>query len=121
MFLVTVSKPRRLIHLCFSGHVTLADLERSRGDVDELLAEIPAGFRALADLSTLESMDVGCAAEIGRVMELFEAKGVSRVVRVIPDPARDIGMNMLSILHYRRRPQSVTCASLSEAAEQLAL
>ena len=54
-------------------------------------------------------------------LELCDAKGVSLVVRVIPDPAKDIGMNILSLFHYRHRPRSVTCASMEEAARLLAL
>jgi anti-anti-sigma regulatory factor len=121
MFLVTVSKPRQILHLCFSGHVTAGELARARTDVVSLLGELNAGFRLLTDLSAVEVMDAACAPEIGRVMELCEEKGVGLVVRVIPDPGKDIGMNMLSFFHYRRHPITVTCASMTEAAARLGL
>jgi len=121
MFLATVSKPQHLLYVCFAGHVGVAELERGRGDLDQLLAELPPGFRLLTDLSRLESMDVACAKEIGKVMERCEQKGVGLVVRVIPDPAKDIGMSLLSIFHYRRQPRTVICQTLVEAAQRLGL
>ena len=54
-------------------------------------------------------------------MEYFDRSGVSLVVRVIPDPKKDIGMNILTIFHYRNHPKFVSCAKLSQAAKHLAL
>jgi hypothetical protein len=42
------------------------------------------------------------------------------VVRVIPDPRKDIGLNMLSLFHYRRGIRIVTCMTLEEATKTLA-
>ena len=121
MFLATVNPSKQLLYLSFIQHVGAKELERGHADIVKLLAELPSGFRLLTDLSRLESMDLACAVEIGREMELFEQKGVGLVVRVIPDSAKDIGMNMLSIFHYHRHPRTVTCKSLTEAAERLSL
>jgi hypothetical protein len=44
---------------------------------------------------------------------------VEAVVRVIPDPQKDIGLNILSLFHYRRRVRIVTCATLGEAMKAL--
>jgi hypothetical protein len=54
-------------------------------------------------------------------MEFFDRNGVSMVVRVIPDPKKDIGMNILTIFHYRNHPKFVSCAKLSQTAKHLAL
>ena len=54
-------------------------------------------------------------------MDLLDEAGVSLVVRVIPDPKKDIGMNILSLFHYRNRPRVVTCARMIEAAKELSL
>ncbi|HUJ45409.1 MAG TPA: hypothetical protein VLW52_17575 [Opitutaceae bacterium] len=121
MFLATVSKPQRLLYLSFVQHVSVKELERGRADFVALLADLPSGFRLLTDLSQVESIDVECAREIGRVMELCEQKGVGLVVRVIPDPEKDIGMNLLSLFHYHRHPRIVTCKNMVEAAERLGL
>ncbi len=121
MFLAAINKPRQLVYICFAGDVGVAELERGRKDLDQLMADLPAGFRLLTDMSRLESIDIACAKEIGGFMELCEQKSIGLVVRVIPDPAKDIGMNMLSIFHYRRHPRTVTCQTLAEAAQRLEL
>jgi hypothetical protein len=58
------------------------------------------GFRVLADLTCLESMDPSGAPYIGSVMDLCVTKEVEHVVRVIPDPRRDIGINIMSYFRY---------------------
>jgi anti-anti-sigma regulatory factor len=72
------------------------------------------------DLSGLESMDVACATYIGKTMDWCNKRGVSRVLRVIPDPHKDIGLNIMSLFHYRHGLPIVTCDSLKEALENLA-
>jgi hypothetical protein len=86
-----------------------------------LLAELGPGFRLLADLGRMESISKDCVAEIGKAMELFDQKGVALVVRVIPDPTKDIGLNILSHFHYRRHPRTATCANMVEAASLLSI
>lgn len=48
-------------------------------------------------------------------MELLGRHGVSKVARVIPDPGRDIGFNILSIFHYSRSVKIHTCPTREEA------
>jgi len=54
------------------------------------------------------------------MMDLCNKKGVETVVRVIPDPHKDIGLNIMSLFHYRRRVRVVTCQTLEEARRVLA-
>ena len=121
MFLVTTNKSKRLIQLSFIGHVTLEDLERGGKDIAELLADWPAGMRLLGDLERLQSMDPDCVEELGRNMELLDRNGVELVVRVIPDSTKDIGLNILTIFHYKKPPRVVTCSKMTEAARILSL
>ena len=121
MFFAAMNRPKRLIYFSFINHVSVEELQRCREDLKTMLAEMPAGFRVLADLSNLKTMDVNCAPELGKVMELFDQKGVGMVVRVIPDATKDIGLNILSVFHYRRRPQTSVCKTMEEAAELLSL
>jgi hypothetical protein len=121
MFLATANKPKRLLYLRYSERVEAGELERAQADIENLLTELGPGFRLLVDFTGLEAMSVDCALAIGKLMDLIDAKGVSTVVRVIPDPKQDIGMNILTLFHYRRRPRVSTCAKLSEAAKRLGL
>jgi hypothetical protein len=41
------------------------------------------------------------------------------VVRVIPDPHRDIGLQIMSYFHYSGDVQILTCQTLAEAEEIL--
>jgi anti-anti-sigma regulatory factor len=77
------------------------------------------GFLLLADLSTLESMDASCAPELGAIMDLCSAKGVSAVVRVIPDRSKDIGLNLISRFHLHPKVKTQTYESLAEAINSL--
>ena len=54
-------------------------------------------------------------------MKLIDQSGVDMVVRVIPDPKKDIGLNILTIFHYRKHPRIVTCEKMRQAAEVLSL
>jgi hypothetical protein len=121
MVLVTASKQRRLLYLSLIGRVELHELKNASAEVASLLKDLEAGFRLLTDFERLESVNVEGAAEIGKVMELCDQKGVSLVVRVIPDRSKDIGMNILTLFHYRHRPRMVTCASMLEACQALSL
>lgn len=116
MVLATVNKFRQLLSLTYIGDITLKELQGAKGEVESLLGELSPGFQLLADFSRLDSMDLDCAEEIGRVMEVMDRRGVSLLVRVIPDPSKDIGMNILTRLHYRNHPKVVACQNLAEAA-----
>lgn len=121
MFLATSNKTKRLLCLNYVQRVLPEELKLAREDVKRLLADLPPGFRLLVDLSQVESMDLACATEIGRTMELIDQSSASLVVRVIPDPDKDIGMNILTVFHYPHHPRIVTCETLAEAIQKLSL
>jgi len=121
MVLVTSNKQHRLLCLTYVQRVSPAELEVARAESTALLADLPPGIRLLADLSQLEFMDLACAAEIGRTMDLFNKHGVELIVRVIPDPAKDIGFNILGAFHYPQQPRTITRQNLAEALRQLSL
>ena len=121
MFLATTNKAKQLLYLSYIGKVSAEDLRCSYLDLPTLLADLPAGFRVLADLGRLDSMDIDCVPEIGKTMELLEQHQVGLVVRVIPDPSKDIGFNIISAFHYHQRPRTATCDTVEEAAKVLAL
>ncbi len=121
MFLATSNQTKRLLCLNYIQRVLPAELELGRNDVKALLAGLPPGFCLLVDLSQVESMDPECAPEMGRTMELIDQAGVGLIVRVIPDPAKDIGMNILTVFHYPHHPRIITCENLAEAVHKLSL
>lgn len=58
--------------------------------------------------SVLESMDLACSPLIGSIMETCNASGVSEMVRIIPNPRRDIGLQIMSSFHYGNDVRIVT-------------
>jgi hypothetical protein len=121
MFLATSNKAKRLLSLRYIHQVRPEELARAEKDLKVLLAELSPGFRLLVDLTQLESMHPDSLTVIGRMMELFDRSGVGLIVRVIPDPGKDIGFNISTVFHYPHHPQVVTCETLIEAARALAL
>jgi len=87
--------------------------------IRKLLPDLKPGFLLLSDLGDLTSMDLDCAPEIGALMEMCSAGGMSTVVRVIPDPAKDIGFNVMSHFHLHPRVKTRIYASLAEAINSL--
>jgi anti-anti-sigma regulatory factor len=121
MFLATLNKTKGLIHVSYIGHVTAAELRRNHDDVLALLAEMPAEFKALVDLGRLDFMDTDCVEDLGKIMELLDQHGMQQVVRVIPDPTKDIGLNILARFHYRHNLRITNCKTMTEAAKLLSL
>jgi hypothetical protein len=121
MFLAESNKGRRLLHLSYIGHVRASELATGLAEVTALLKELPPGLLLLTDLERLDKMEIECADGIGLLMELCDRHGVESVVRIVPNPQKDIGLNILSLFHYRHRPPVATCDSLAEAARLLGL
>jgi hypothetical protein len=120
MFQVEVDKSKNLLKILYAQHVGPEDTKRVGEQIPTLLPDLQPGFRLLTDLSGLKSMDLDCVPYIKRMMDLCNKKGIEMVVRVIPDPQKDIGLNILSLFHYRRRVRIVTCETLDEALKALA-
>jgi anti-anti-sigma regulatory factor len=116
-----VDQPQNLLAIRYRGAIAPQEAEQGLAEIRSGLAKLTSGFRLLADLTELEKMDVACAPFIEKAMDLCNEKGASMVVRVIPDPHRDIGMQVMSIFHYRGEVQILTCQTLAEAKELLGL
>jgi hypothetical protein len=54
-------------------------------------------------------------------METLERHQVGLVVRLIPDPAKDIGFNIISAFHYKNRPPTALCDTMEQAVRLLSL
>jgi anti-anti-sigma regulatory factor len=121
MILVTSNKSKQLLHVSYVGQVRAKELEELQKDLKVELGGLSPGFRVLMDLSSLESMELECVPWLGRAMELIDQAGVDLIARVIPDPHKDIGFNILTIFHYARRPQTATCKNVVEACRTLGL
>jgi anti-anti-sigma regulatory factor len=114
-----VDQPRNRLVIRYHGSVVPKETEDGLEQIRSGLAELQTPFRLLVDFTDLDSMDVKCAPFVEKAMDLCNAKGTSMVVRVIPDPHRDIGMQIMSIFHYGGDVQIFTCQTLAEAEQIL--
>lgn len=121
VFDMQFDESRNLVTIRYFGHVTGAAMKGVTEHALAVLSKVRPGFTVLTDLSGLESMELDCVPGLTGMMDRFKAKGVGTVVRIIPDPAKDIGFNILAIVHYRRGVHIVTCETAAEAERVLKL
>jgi hypothetical protein len=119
MFQVELDKSKNVLKLAYSRHVGPDETQACEERIKVLLPDLQPGFQLLSDLSGLEEMEIACVPYIRRIMELCKQSGVGRIMRVIPDPRKDIGLNILSLFHYPRDLPILTFATLAEATAAL--
>jgi hypothetical protein len=106
---------RKILRVHFRGVVTAEDMHAPLDGVRELVGKLGPGFSLLTDLSELQEMEIDTVRDLARMMDLCLESGLKQVVRVIPDPSKDIGFHLLSITHYRGRVPVATCETRAEA------
>jgi anti-anti-sigma regulatory factor len=111
--------PQKLLEIRYGGVIQAEETEKGLEQLRASLDRLETGFRVLVDLTALELMDTKCAPFVQKAMDLCNEKGASMVVRVIPDPHRDIGMAIMSIFHYGGDVRIFTCETLGQAEELL--
>ena len=120
MFTVELDQSRNLLRISYGGRVTPDETRLCADEVRLALTILQPGFRLVVDLTGLESMETSCSALIANIMEMCNAAGIAEVIRIIPDPTRDIGLQILSFFHYGTEVHIRTCGSTEEAFEMLA-
>jgi hypothetical protein len=120
MIQADLDRSERLLSVQYAGRVGAVEMNASLERLKELLKDVEPGLRVLADLSNLESMDASCAPIIGVLMDFLVEKKIASVVRVNPDPQKDIGFALMSHIHYGREVRTTTCDNLKKAQEHLA-
>lgn len=119
MYSVEVDRSKRLLVISALQRVTAEEAKLAAQRVRELLHDAAPGFRVLADFRWLESMDPAAAPHVAKIMDALAEKGVSSVTRVMPDPHKDIGLNILSQFHYGPEIQIATFETLADALQSL--
>ena len=120
MYAVELDRSKRLLVISAVQRVTAAEAKLAAQRVRELLQDVVPGFRVLADFRWLDSMDSASARHIAEIMDALAEKGVVSVARVIPDPHKDIGLNILSQFHYGPEIKIATFETLADAMQSIA-
>jgi hypothetical protein len=119
MYAVEADGPKRLIVISAVGRVTKEEVKMVAQKVRKTLEGAAPGFRVLTDFRWLDSMEPASARHIAEIMDALAAKEVGSIVRIIPDPHKDIGLNILSHFHYGPKVPVATFESLAEALRAL--
>src|SRR5215469_653258 len=120
MYAVELDQSRRLLVIAAAQRVTAEQVNAVAERVDELLQDVGPGFRVLVDFRWLDSMDSAAAPHVAKIMETLTAQGVASVARVMPDPHKDIGLNILSQFHYGPEIPITTYETLADALQSIA-
>ena len=120
MYAIELDRSKRLLVISALQRVTAEQARRAAQRVRELLHDVAPGFRVLADFRWLDSMDSAAARHIAEIMDALAEKGVAFVTRVIPDPHKDIGLNILSQFHYGVNVKIATFETLADALQDIA-
>jgi len=120
MYAVELDQSKRLLVISAVQRVTAEQVKAVAQHVSELLQDIAPGFRVLVDFRWLDLMDPAAAPHFAEIMETLTEKGVASVARVMPDPHKDIGLNILSQFHYGPQIQIATFATLADALQSVA-
>jgi len=119
MYTVELDRSKRLLVISAAQRVTAEQARQAAQQVRELLQDVAPGLRVLADFRWLESMDSATARHVADIMDVLTEKQAASVTRVIPDPHKDIGLNILSQFHYGPEIQIATFETLADALQSL--
>jgi hypothetical protein len=119
MYSVEADRSKRLVVISALQRVTAGQAKLAAQQVRELLRDVEPGFRVLADFRWLESMDPAAAPHVATIMDTLAEKRVASVTRVMHDPHKDIGLNILSQFHYGPEIQIATFETLADALQSL--
>ena len=120
MYAIELDRSKRLVVISAAQKVTAEEAKMVAQRIRDLLRDITPGFRVLADFRGLESMDSAAARHIAEIMDALAEKEVASVTRVMPDPRKDIGLNILSQFHYGPEVTVTTFETLADAVQSIA-
>ena len=120
MYAVELDRSKRLLVISAARKGTAEEANTAAQRIREVLQDVAPGFRVLADFRWLESMDSAAARHIAEMMDALAEKNVASVTRVMPDPHKDIGLNILSQFHYGANVKIATFETLVDALQNIA-
>src|SRR6476661_6022974 len=120
MYAVELDRSKRLLVISAAQKVTAEEAKMVAQQIGEVVQDVAPGFRVLADFRGLQSMDSAAARHIAEIMDALAEKGVASVTRIMPDPHKDIGLNILSQFHYGPEIQIATFQTLADAVQSIA-
>jgi hypothetical protein len=119
IFEAKIDAARNLVRTRYSGDITAAAMQEVVSRVETFLPDLKPGFSLFADFRDVASIGLDCVPSIAKIMDLCREHGIGLIVRRLPEPARDIGINILAVVHYRGQVRTVTVDTVEEAERAL--
>jgi len=120
MYALELDRSKRLLVISAAQRVTAEEAKLAARQIRDQLQDVAPGLHVLADFRWLDSMDSAAAPHIAKIMDALAEKEVASVTRVMPDPRKDIGLNILSQFHYGPNVSITTFETLADAVQSIA-
>lgn len=120
MYKVELDRSKHLVVISAVQRVTAQEVKTVAKRIREVLQDVAPGFGVLVDFRWLESMDSAAAPHLAEIMDTLTERGVGSVARVLSDPHKDIGLNILSQFHYGPNVIITTFETLADAVQSIA-
>lgn len=117
---VSYDPERNIVVLEFMGKIEEPQAKQLLVDIQKAVPAGRKGFSVLTDLSGVESVDHAISPWVKEMMDFLNKQGVAKIARVIPDPAQDIGLNIMSLFHYSKTVEFFAVQTREEAEARLA-
>ena len=119
MVKVRYDRERNTVIVEFEGNVDAEQAKQFFADLEKVRLKLENDFKLLTDFSLVDTIEFSVKGEIEKAMDLFNAQGVTELIRVIPDANMDIGFNLMSAAHYSKQIKVHTLRSRQEAEAYL--
>jgi len=110
-----------ILTISYVNQVKAGQVELCRRTIRDQMKHLKPGFALLVDLTHMESMDAECAESLGAMIELCSSREMAVAVWVVPDPSKDIGLNLIARFHCWQPVRTHTRSNLAEAMKCLML
>lgn len=118
-FGVEVDLEQKVLRTVFRGNVRGEDMKAPVAGLRDAFRKLGKGFVQVTDLTELEAMDLDSLPHLTKMMDASLAAGVSKIIRIIPDPEKDIGFTILSLTHYRGKVPIKTVKTRKDAEKEV--
>ena len=119
MFKVFTDHQYNTLIIILKGVFGKKEVEELYATLKEIIPKLNKDFKMITDLSLLDEMDIEAHKTNEKIMELCSQQGVAKIVRVIPDPAKDMGFNIMSLFHHSKDVIILASKSFDEAKKHI--
>jgi hypothetical protein len=119
MYNISFDENENIVLIKIEGMFDLEQAEKAHNEITLILQKVKNGFIVLTDMSLLKEMNPESFKSISKTMDLFHSRGISHAIRVMPDPSKDIGFNIMDMFHYSPNVKIRTFESLENAKEYI--